>query len=194
VESHEFLLALRGFVKITAVRIPVSDHLHLRVLEEADAAELHALVEANRNHLSEWMPWASRQTFERTAGYIRSARQRHAENQGFETALVVDDRIVGAVGIANVDWIARSANIGYWISAEYQGRGHMSAAVRALIDHAFGEMGLHRVEIRATEGNVRSRAIPERLGFRCEGRLREAEHVRDEYHDLVVYGLLATDR
>jgi ribosomal-protein-serine acetyltransferase len=175
------------------VRIRASDDLDLRLLDGGDAAELHALVESNRAHLSEWMPWAADQTFERTARYIRSGLDRHADNQGFEMGLVVDGRIVGAAGIANVDWIARSANIGYWLDEHHQGRGLMTSAVRALIDHAFREMGLHRMEIRATEGNLRSRAIPERLGFTEEGLLREAEHVRDEYHDLVVYGLLATD-
>ena len=59
------------------------------------------------------------------------------------------------------------------------------------MDHAFGELGLHRVEIKAAEGNRRSRAIPERLGFEQEGILREAECVDDRYMDLVVYGLLA---
>jgi ribosomal-protein-serine acetyltransferase len=68
----------------------------------------------------------------------------------------------------------------------------MTRAVKALIDHAFGELGLHRVEIRAAAENRRSRAIPERLGFEQEGILREAERVGERYQDLVVYGLLAS--
>jgi ribosomal-protein-serine acetyltransferase len=63
--------------------------------------------------------------------------------------------------------------------------------VRVLVDHAFGELELHRVEIQAAEGNRRSRAIPERLGFRQEGILREAECVGGRYLDVVVYGLVA---
>ena len=48
----------------------------------------------------------------------------------------------------------------------------MTTACRALVDHALGEWGLNRVEIRCATGNVRSRRIPERLGFTCEARLR----------------------
>jgi ribosomal-protein-serine acetyltransferase len=173
------------------VRFPLSDDFHLRLLEEGDAEELYRLVDANRDYLAEWMPWAADQTLEGTAAFIGTTMRRHAENNGFETALVLDGRIAGAAGFAGVDWIARSTSIGYWIAEANQGRGLMTSAVRALVDHAFGEWGLHRVEIRAAEDNRRSRAIPERLGFEQEGVLREAERVGDRYHDLVVYGLLA---
>jgi ribosomal-protein-serine acetyltransferase len=67
----------------------------------------------------------------------------------------------------------------------------VSEAVQALVDHAFGQWKLHRVQIRAATDNARSRAIPERLGFEQEGLLREAEKVGDRYQDLVLYAKLA---
>jgi ribosomal-protein-serine acetyltransferase len=172
------------------VRFDLGDDFHLRLLEEGDAEELYALVDANRDYLAEWMPWAADQTLERTVGFIRTTMRRHAENNGFETALVLDGRIAGAAGFAGVDWVARSTSIGYWLAEAHQGRGLMTKAVRTLIDHAFGEWELHRVEIQAAVANERSRAIAERLGFEQEGVLREAERVGTRYHDLVVYGLL----
>ena len=99
--------------------------------------------------------------------------------------------MIGAAGFAGIDWVARATSVGYWLSEEHQGRGLMTRAVKALVDHAFGELELHRVEIQAAADNLRSRAIPERLGFQEEGTLREAERVGGRYHDLVVYGLLA---
>jgi ribosomal-protein-serine acetyltransferase len=174
------------------VRIPVSEQLQLRVLEEADAEEVHRLVEANRDFLAPWMPWARGQDFDRTRNFIRAARERYARNDGFEAALVADGRIVGCAGFPGVDWAARATSIGYWLAEEHCGRGLMTQAVRALVDHAFGEWALHRVEIRAAAENVRSRAIPERLGFQQEGVLREAERVGEQYQDLIVYGLLDT--
>ena len=52
---------------------------------------------------------------------------------------------------------------------------------------------LNRIEIRAAVGNARSRAIPERLGFKQEGTLREAERVGDAYLDAVVYSMLGSE-
>jgi ribosomal-protein-serine acetyltransferase len=173
------------------VLIQISDNCHLRILEEQDAEELHALVERNRDYLAEWMPWAADQTFERTLNFIRTTVRRHAENNGFELALVLDGRIIGALGLSSVDWVSRATSIGYWLDEEHRGRGLMTRAVQALVEHAFAEMGLHRVEIRAAEENHRSRAIPERLGFEREGVLREAERVGGRYHDLVVYGKIS---
>lgn len=69
----------------------------------------------------------------------------------------------------------------------------MTEAARALVDHALFVWRLNRVEIRAAVGNERSRAIPERLGFRNEGTLRRVERVGDRYLDCVVYSVLAAD-
>ena len=69
----------------------------------------------------------------------------------------------------------------------------MTLAVRALVEHAFRGLRVHRVEIRAAVDNVRSRAIPERLGFTNEGVLRGAQRFPDRYEDLVVYSLLAPE-
>lgn len=69
----------------------------------------------------------------------------------------------------------------------------MTAAVRALVSYAFDEGGLHRAEIRMTPENSRSRALAERLGFRQEGVLRQAERFGDQHRDLVVYATLAPE-
>ncbi len=69
----------------------------------------------------------------------------------------------------------------------------MTEAVRALVEHAFGEWQLNRVEIRVAVGNERSAAIPERLGFVREGVLRQAERHADGFKDNVVYSALASE-
>ena len=176
------------------MRIEIADGLHLRLLEEADADELYALIDSDRAYLAEWMPWAAGQTPDATAEFISRARRQFDAGDGFEGALVLDGRIVGAGGLHDVNREARRTSVGYWLAEGHQGRGLMTRMVRALADHAFGELGLNRVEIQVGTDNARSRAIPERLGFRQEGVLRDYERVGDRYLDIVVYSLLARDR
>jgi ribosomal-protein-serine acetyltransferase len=88
----------------------------------------------------------------------------------------------------------RAASLGYWLSEDEEGRGTMTDPVRALVAHSFTQWKLNRVEIRADVENVRSRAIPERLGFRQEGILRQAYRVsEDRYSDDAVYSMLASE-
>jgi ribosomal-protein-serine acetyltransferase len=165
----------------------------LRLLDEGDADELYRLIDENRAHLAYWLPWAADHTPEATRQFIRLTQRQAAANDGFQAALVCEGAIVGVAGFLAVSWPHGSTSIGYWLSERHQGRGLMTSAVRALIEHAFGEWDLHRVEIRAATGNARSRRIPERLGFREEGVLRGAERIGERYNDLTVYGILAPE-
>jgi ribosomal-protein-serine acetyltransferase len=167
----------------------------LRLLEESDADELFALIDANREHLEPWMPWVhSEHQPADVLPFIRATRRQIADNDGLQTAIVdPGGRIVGMVGSHGVDWANRKTSIGYWLARDEQGRGTMTAAVRAHVDHAFSTWRLNRVLIQAAVENARSRAIPERLGFREEGTLRQVERVGGRMLDGVVYAMLATD-
>jgi ribosomal-protein-serine acetyltransferase len=173
--------------------IRLSDTCCLRLLEESDADELYALIDANRAHLSRWMPWSSEQTLGDTLEFIRMTRRQAAQNDGFQAAVLCEGRIVGVVGFHTVDWTHRRTSIGYWLSERHQGRGTMTQAVRALVDHALRGWQLNRVEIRIAPENSRSQALAERLGFREEGTLCQAERIGDRYLDSVVYAMLARD-
>lgn len=175
------------------MRLPISPSSQLRLLDESDAQELHGLIEANRAHLARWLPWAAGQSLADTAAFIRRTREQLRENDGFQAAIACEGRIAGVIGYHGVDWGNRSTSIGYWLAEERQGRGTMTGAVRALVDHALSVWGLNRVEIRVASDNRRSRAIPERLGFTREGTLREAERVGERHLDCVLYAMLASD-
>jgi ribosomal-protein-serine acetyltransferase len=174
-------------------RLEISEESHLRLLVPSDAEELQALIEVNRPYLSLWLPWAAGQTFEHTVDFICRTREQLAANDGFQAALVMGDELAGVVGYHGVDWDNRRTSIGYWLSEAWQGRGTMTAAVRLLTEHALSAWELNRVEIRAAVENRRSRAIPERLGFREEATMRQVERVGDRQLDCVVYSMVAGD-
>jgi ribosomal-protein-serine acetyltransferase len=166
--------------------------LELRPLRLADARALFAQVDANRARLRRWLPWpdANRSPADSRA-YILQMRAQAKAGLGQTFGLWWKDRLVGVAGFNWIDGANHSAAIGYWLAEEAQGHGLMTAAVIALLRHGFRSLELNRIEIRAGIRNRRSRAIPERLGFRHEGTLRQAEWVSGRYVDHAVYGLLA---
>lgn len=172
-------------------RIRISDDAELRLLAEADAEELHRLIEANRAHIAAWLPWAAEQELADTLEFIQGTRSQLERNDGFQAAVLIDDRIAGVIGYTGVSWEERSTGLGYWLAAEHQGRGTMSAAVTALTKHALSAWALHRVTIRAATENARSRAIPERLGYREETVKPKAQRIGDL--DLAVYTITADE-
>jgi ribosomal-protein-serine acetyltransferase len=158
----------------------------LRPPAAADAPEMVALVRANVDHLSPWMGWVHRD-------YGRADFEQWLAAGGVGLVIVRDGAIVGSIGLDHADPQNRSTAIGYWVAADAQGHGIVTAAVRALVRHAFDALGLHRVELRAAPGNRRSQAVAERCGFAFEGIARGAEHIGGRYRDLHVYARLATD-
>ena len=171
----------------------LSEDARLRLLEERDADELYRLIDANRGYLARWLPWAATESAEQVLAFIRSTRRQLADNNGIQTALIIDGRIAGVVGVLGISWTDRSTELGYWLAEEFQGRGAMTLAVRAYTSHAFRVWDLNRVELRAAVDNAKSCAIAERLGFTREGVLRQAERVADRVHDLAIYAVLASE-
>lgn len=170
------------------------EYTELRLLEERHAEELTDLTDRDREHLRAWMPWLdSNRTVEDRRNFIRAGLRQFAENNGFQAGIWYKDRLAGVVGHHGIDRANRSTSLGYWLREEVEGRGIMTGARRALVNHAFGELGLNRVVIAFATGNKKSCAIPERLGFRREGVHRQAEWLYDHFVDHAVYAVLARE-
>jgi ribosomal-protein-serine acetyltransferase len=173
----------------------ISPEAVLKQLELSDAPEMFQLTEENRSYLREWLPWVdSVQRVEDTERFIAFTIDQHARQQGIHYGIWYNGRLAGTLGVHGINWNNRRTEIGYWLAAKYQGKGLMTEAVAAYIDRLiFGEWKLQRVSINAATDNVKSRAIPERLGFRLEGILRCNEFLYNRYVDHAVYGLLASE-
>lgn len=166
--------------------------LELRPLSLREAPALYGLVDANRIRLRRWLPWPdANQGVADSRAYIQRMRAQARLGLGLSFGLWWKGTLVGVAGFVWIDPANRSAGIGYWLAGEAEGQGLMTAAVAALLRHGFRTLKLNRIEIRAGIRNRRSRAIPERLGFRREGTLRQAERLADRFVDHAVYGLLA---
>lgn len=166
----------------------------LRLVEERHAPALVARVNRERQQLRQWMSWVdATQSEEDILAFIQGELKRFSKNQGFAAGVWVDGAIAGVITLHNLDLLARMGDIGYWLGKEFQGRGIMTDAARAVTDHALVELELNRVQIRCAAGNTRSSAIPKRLGFTFEGVLRQTSLVNGEYLDLEVYSMLRSE-
>ena len=163
----------------------------LRLPEEADAPEMAALVDANRDRLARWMPWAAANTEADTREFIKLARRQLADNDGLQTVIVVAGRIVGIAGVHGINRMRRTTSLGYWLDAAFEGRGLVTAAVRAYTREAFDAWGCHRIVLEAAVENARSRAVAERCGYTLEGIARRSWWVGDTVQDMAVYAALA---
>ena len=98
--------------------------------------------------------------------------------------------LAGVLGQHHIDSLNRKTEIGYWLDLAHQGRGIVTRSTARLTDYAFNEQDCNRVVLHCALGNVKSRAVAERLGFVQEEILREAEWLNDHYVDLVAYSML----
>lgn len=176
-------------------RIPMTGGSFLKQLEPADAAEMYWLTDTNRTYLREWLPWLDYiHKVEDTAGFIHATIDQHNRNQGTHYGIWYNGRLAGTMGVHNLDWINKKTSLGYWLGAQFQGKGLMTEAVATYIDRLiFGSWDLEKVTIQAATGNHKSRSIPERLGFQLEGILRRNEYLYDHFVDHAVYSLLRSE-
>ena len=175
-------------------RLKVDDEIEIRMLEEADTETIFALVDRNREHLRQWLIWVDHSDSpEVTRQFIKETKRQYANKEALSAGIWLDEELVGAIGVVHYDWHNGKLEIGYWIPSEQQGKGTITRAVSAIIDDAFDNLGLNRVEIHCAAGNIRSRAIPERLGFKQDGIMREAGLISGEFVDKVIYSMLASE-
>lgn len=159
-----------------------------------DTGELFTLIDSNRDYLRCWHPWVDNaRSSDDVSRMISAWEQQNASGRGFCAGVLFDGRLCGAVHHLIVDWQNQWTSLSYWLDAAHQGQGIMTTSCRALIVHDFKMWKLNRVTIECAAENTRSRAIPERLGFKLEGIVRGVERLHDRYVDHAVYGLLRSE-
>jgi ribosomal-protein-serine acetyltransferase len=172
----------------------VDDDLKLQLFKPQDSKELYKLIMEDRDHLREWLPWIdqliSPYHFD---SIIPLWLQQYSESSSLNTGVFYKETLVGSVAMQQIDWQNRQSNIGYFLARKAEGFGIMTRAVSALLHCGFTDFELNRIEIRCGENNKKSRAIPERLGFTIEGRIREGERLHGRFHDLILYSMLSKD-
>lgn len=163
------------------------------VLEQLRDDHRDVLLEANRASRDFHHPWVVAPTD--AAGFAAYRKRAASDDTAAFLAFTVDDhQLVGAI---NLNHITRrnflNAHLGYYANVALAGQGFMTAAMRAVVREAFGELGLHRLEANIQPGNEPSRRLVERCGFRHEGLARRLIHIGGQWQDHDRYALTAED-
>lgn len=162
----------------------------IRLVAVDDAPVLAELLTANREFLAPWQPTRVEDFFttngQREA--IDSALSKHERGITIPNVILHDGRVVDRVTLSNiVRGPFQSCNLGYWVDSGHNGRGLGTAAVREIVDLAFGWLGLHRVEAGTLRHNIGSRQVLERNAFVWFGTAPAYLKIAGSWQDHVLY-------
>ncbi len=119
------------------------------------------------------------------------ARLKDRKNTIFFSIVVKEEeKLIGNCSF-DIDWKNRVGNIGIVIGEkEYHNEGYGTEAMKLAVRHAFEELNLNRMELEVYSLNPRAQKCYTKVGFKEEGRRREALYIHGQYHDAIVMGLL----
>ncbi len=168
----------------------VSPRLTIRLV---DAADLPGLLAVNGDdHVTRHLPYASWQSLADGEAWL--ARMRVLGEAGGALQFVICDtasgQVIGSCLLFRFDEGSARAELGYVLSRAHWGQGLMLEALHALLAQAFGGLGLRRIEAEVNPANTASARLLERLGFTCEGVLRQRWVAKGATYDVNFYGLL----
>lgn len=178
---------------LSQFRLSVNQDLYLLAPQLLHAKAVYELIQGQRSYFEAWISWVERtKSLSDVRRFIREAQALNEGGQRLIAFVNYKNQIVGSLGFTHLNMRHKKGEIGYWLSEHLQGRGLITQACIKLVDYAFEELELHRIEIRILSDNDKSKGIPLRLGFQKEGVLRQAIWLNNRYHDMEIFGLLSS--
>jgi [ribosomal protein S5]-alanine N-acetyltransferase len=165
--------------------------LTLRLPSEDDVAELFAI--GSDAETTRWFSWGPYRDDDEPRAWIKRTAQERAAGEKLSLIVDRDGEAIGVIELTEPNRRDRRAMVGTWLGAAHWGTGVNTESKALLLHLAFAVLGLQRVGALANVDNTRSQRALEKLGFAREGVLRRWHRHGDEYHDVVVYGLLRDD-
>lgn len=171
----------------------------LRLPEISDYAQWSALRKASAEFLDPWEPiratdYLSRPSFRRRVVWgKRSVR----EKRSLPLFLVrrEDGQILGGLNLDNIQHgVSQACTVGYWMGEKFARQGYMAEALPVVVDHAFSQLDIGRVQAGCLSENAPSRALLEKSGFKYEGVAQSYLQIAGRWRNHVLYANLRNDR
>ncbi|WP_157960458.1 GNAT family N-acetyltransferase [Marinimicrobium alkaliphilum] len=172
----------------------ILEQVTLQRLRAQDRDALFALVDGNRTFLREWLPWVDSTTsVDETAKFLSAIEEEYSAGRSVHFGITHREQLLGVCGFHRIDACTRVGEVGYWLAQSNTGQGVMTHALNLLAYRGFTRHRLHRIEVSCAVDNHKSRAVPERLGFRLDKHLHQREDLHGRPIDHVLYVLLADE-
>ncbi|MBD3860624.1 GNAT family N-acetyltransferase [Bacillus sp. 28A-2] len=175
-----------------------SQHIYVRTLTENDAQSLLTLELENRSYFQQFTPLVKDEffTLSRQMERIKRSMQRRAQDEAYMHGIFLNetDALVGTISLNAVErGPIEGALLGYVLDENQGGKGYMTEAIRLIIDYAFYELRLHRIEAGVKPANKGSIRVLEKTGFENEGLNRKKVKINGEWEDHYLFAIVHPD-
>ncbi|HVV67739.1 MAG TPA: GNAT family N-acetyltransferase [Gammaproteobacteria bacterium] len=173
----------------------MTPRLLIRPSRVGDGTVVNAAILESFATLHQFMDWAKEKpTLEDSEEQVRIAAANWILKKNEEPWLQLfifdrhSEQFIGATGFHSIDWEVPRVETGYWIRTSCQGQGYMTEAINAITQYAFKQLAVKRMAITCDSKNVRSKKIPERLGYHLEATLKAHRiAINGKLSDTLVY-------
>ncbi len=165
--------------------------IYLSLLEKRNAEELFNFIEKGRRHFEDWIPFVSNvKTINDMKNKVSSYLEMYSKGEGYFWVLLNTNKaIVGLALIKDIDVKSKTAEIGYMIDEEYEGKGIIRKTCKMMIEFIFEDLRFNKVILCCDERNVRSIGIAKRFNFELEGILKQNISINDVLCNTMYWGL-----
>ncbi|MFT5708604.1 MAG: ribosomal-protein-serine acetyltransferase [Oceanospirillaceae bacterium] len=169
----------------------VNEKIDIIFLHDNFKSSFYKLFKSNKLQLLKWFNWPNNcQSEADFSKLISNALFEYARGTAVQSAISYDNELIGYIGLTKVNTLLGKAELSYWISHDYQGRGIMTLVCQKMIHYAFYFLCLDKIETSIATDNISSRKVCEMLDFELEGILKRAENINGKVIDHARYGLL----
>lgn len=181
---------MKKICSIDLQAIAAGPSIKLKSISQDDAPRLHDVLVKEKDRLSEFLHWPRYiSSLDDTTKFCATSE----ESFGTSNAIYIAEfngELAGVISFNNLDLSNGIGEIGYWLAGSHEKNGIVSNAIEALIETYSEAYKIRRFVIKCASRNGRSRAVAERLGFKFEGTLEQAEKIGNEYLDQRIYARL----
>lgn len=172
--------------------IRVTENIILKQIELSDANDIFKTIDNQREYLGKWLPFVE---YTNDVGYtkkfIQTTLDTPAENREYTFVIHYNGEFAGIIGFKSTEKQNKKTEIGYWLSEPFQKKGIVTMSVKALMHFAYNDLDINRIQIKCATGNIPSKNIPLKLGFKLEGIERQGELLTGGlFADIETYSIL----